>query len=186
MSASESELRRYFLGWQCRIRQISVREEGGRPLAGMRPFLTLEGSPDRSQVTTILVKNQPADAIAQFRHLVRKTPDCAQRYESAVRLLSAEYYQHPETFSDCLTAVFALGSALVEQLLAGGHCRLEFVHATQRFHLPCDVRHLLPASDGYEATYWHNLLFNPTLPAAVSVMEFQTDWASAYAEPPVT
>ena len=30
-------LRDEFIGWQCRIRQIAVREGGGRPSSGMRP-----------------------------------------------------------------------------------------------------------------------------------------------------
>jgi len=30
-------LRDDFLAWQCRIRQIATRQDGGRPSAGMRP-----------------------------------------------------------------------------------------------------------------------------------------------------
>ena len=31
------QLRDDFLGWQCRLRQLSARQTGGRPLDGMRP-----------------------------------------------------------------------------------------------------------------------------------------------------
>ena len=33
-------LHQQFLGWQCRVRQLAVREAGGRPSAGMRPRVT--------------------------------------------------------------------------------------------------------------------------------------------------
>lgn len=186
MNSGAAERRRYFLGWQCRIRQLCLREEGGRPLPGMRPLVALDGRVERTQITTGMVKREPADTTAQFKHIVRKTPDAAQRYEGALRMLSAHYYQHPETFAEELTALFSLNSRFAEDLLARGSCTLEFEHGTQRFQLPCVVRRLSPGSAGYEATYWHNLLFNPTLPAAVSIVGFQPDWETSRAEPPVT
>lgn len=186
MSTYPAELRRYFLGWQCRIRQLSAREQGGRPLPGMQPYLTYSESLERVRITTVLVKREPADETAEFKHMVRKTPDAAQRYESAVRMLSAHYYQHPETFSDEMTALFSQGAALVERLLPQDRCTLDFEHATQRFRLPCAVRNLQPGSAEFEATYWHNLLFNPALPAGVSIVGFRPDWGAARAEPPVT
>ena len=35
---SDEALRQQFMGWQMRIRQIAMREHGGRPLAAMRPL----------------------------------------------------------------------------------------------------------------------------------------------------
>ena len=37
---ANAEMRDAFLGWQCRIRQIAMREYGGQPLAGMRPSVS--------------------------------------------------------------------------------------------------------------------------------------------------
>ena len=185
MSDAAQELCRYFLGWQCRIRQLSAREEGGRPSEGTRPVLTHGDPPEQVRITTVLVKREPQHETAQFRHMVRKTPDASQRYESAVRMLSAEYYQHPETFSDELTAVFALESPLAESLAADSRCVLDFRHSAQSFRLPCAVRALVSGSEGYEATYWHNLPFNPALPGLVSIVAFRPDWASASANPPI-
>lgn len=186
MNTDAAELRRYFLGWQCRIRQLCMREEGGRPLPGMRPYVSFDDLAEPAQITTGMLKSEPADATARFKHIVRKTPDTAQRYEGAVRMLSAHYYQHPDTFADELTALFSLDSRFSKGLLARGSCVLEFEHGAQRFQLPSGVRRLPPGSAGYEATYWHNLLFNPTLPAAVSIVGFQPDWEAARAQPPVT
>ena len=38
--AAAAALRREFLGWQCRLRQMAARESGGRPSSGMRPRVT--------------------------------------------------------------------------------------------------------------------------------------------------
>ena len=35
--AAALALRREFIGWQCRLRQMAARESGGRPSSGMRP-----------------------------------------------------------------------------------------------------------------------------------------------------
>lgn len=85
MSPDPEALRRYFLGWQCRIRQLCVREQGG-----------------------------------------------------------------------------------------------------QRMVVRCVPRVLTQGSPDFEATYWHNLLSNPTLPPAVTILGLEPDWDAAKAQPPVT
>ncbi len=84
LEAAQAALRDHFLGWQCRLRQISVREAGGRPTSGMRPELRLmaEGPP-LGAITTLILRREPAEATAQFRHMVRKTQDPAERYDGA-------------------------------------------------------------------------------------------------------
>ena len=47
--------------------------------------------------------NDPAATTDQIRHVVQKTHDARQRYESGLRLLAAGHYQIPESFSDALT-----------------------------------------------------------------------------------
>jgi hypothetical protein len=47
------------------------------------------------------------------------------------------------------------------------------------------VRALTEDDPAYQATYWHNALFNAGLPGAVRVLGFQPDWALAEADPPV-
>ncbi|MCH7795324.1 MAG: hypothetical protein IH900_09330, partial [Proteobacteria bacterium] len=39
--AAQAALRDHFLGWQCRLRQMAVRQAGGRPTSGMRPEVRL-------------------------------------------------------------------------------------------------------------------------------------------------
>ncbi len=181
----QAALRDHFLGWQSRLRQMAVREAGGRPTSGMRPELRLgaEGPP-LGAVTMLILRRDPTEATAQFRHMVRKTQDPAERYDAALKMLAAAYYQHPREFSDQLTALFDRDSVIAEQALAAGHCRLAFEQYNQRYTLPCALRALAEDDPAYQATYWHNALFNPALPGSVRVLGFQPDWALAAADPP--
>jgi hypothetical protein len=183
--AAQAALRDHFLGWQCRLRQLAVREAGGRPSSGMRPELrlTAEGPP-LGAITTLILRREPAEATAQFRHMVRKTQDPAERYDAALKMLAAAYYQRPREFSDQLTALFGPDSVIAEQLLATGHCLLAFEQYSQRYTLPCSLRALAEDDPAFQASYWHNALFNPALPGRVQVLGFQPDWTLAEADPP--
>jgi hypothetical protein len=178
-------LRTHFLGWQCRIRQYSIRQGGGRPAAGMQPLvLASDKDSDLGRITVLIVKSQPQEVITQFRHMVRKTNDPAERYNNALKFLAAAYYQQAQTFSDEMTALFGSDSELADHLLEAGHCRLLFEQYNQRYLLPCALRSLREGDPAFQATYWHNGLFNPALPAGVRVLAFRPDWATGKAEPP--
>ncbi len=47
------------------------------------------------------------------------------------------------------------------------------------------LEELLKGEPAFQATYWHNALFNPALPGGLRVLAFQPDWARAEAEPGV-
>lgn len=171
--------RREFLGWQCRIRQLSVRQADGRPTSGMRPSVTLpDDGADLGQIIVLICKKASQEVTARFQHMVRKTRDPAERRENALRFLAEAYYQRPEEFSDELTALFGPSSGVADRLLEAGRCRLDFAQFEQRYQLTCRVK-LLAASDaGFEFTYWHNSLFNPAIPGDVRVLAFQPDWSA--------
>jgi len=183
LEAAQMALRDHFVGWQCRLRQLAVRDGGGRPTAGMRPTLVLPGR-EAPEITVLVVQRAPEETIAEFRHLVRKTQDPAERYKNALKHLAAAYYQYPQDFSDELTALFGPRSDLAEALLNQGHCTLRFEQYNQRYILPCSLRAMAENEPACQATYWHNSLFNPNLPADYRVLGFQPDWAKAEADPP--
>jgi hypothetical protein len=143
------------------------------------------GAEPLGAITTLIVRREPREATAQFRHLVRKTQDPAERYDAALKTLAAAYYQRPQEFSDELTALFGPASDLADRLLAAGHCVLDFEQYSQRYRLPCAARNLGQDEPAFQATYWHNALFNPALPGGLRVLAFQPDWARAEAEPGV-
>lgn len=185
LERAQDALKGHFLGWQCRLRQLAVREAGGRPTGGMRPLVQLPDEADRGyEITVLIVKQFPEDSTAQFRHLARRTHDPAERYKKAIEHLAAAYYQRPEEFSDELTALFAPGARLTERLLDAGNCRLGFEQYSQRYLLPCRTRALAESEPAYQATYWHNILFNAAIPAGAQILGFQPDWATAEADPP--
>ncbi len=191
LEAAQAALRDHFLGWQCRLRQMAVRQAGGRPTSGMRPEVRLAaGAEPLGAITTLIVRREPRETTAQFRHMVRKTQDPAERYDAALETLAAAYYQRPQEFSDELTALFGpppgVGPpGLADRLLAAGHCVLDFEQYSQRYRLPCAARNLGQDEPAFQATYWHNALFNPALPGGLRVLGFQPDWARAVAEPGV-
>ena len=186
LEAAQAALRDAFLGWQCRLRQLAMRHAEGRPTNGMRPEVTVEGdAAPLGQITVLILKAEPAEITAQFRHMVQKTHDPAERLESALRTLQAAYYQRPAEFSEVMTALFGPGSKAARRLAQAGHCRLDFEQYSQRYAVPCSVRPLAERDPAYQCTYWHNSLFNPVLPAGVEVLAFAPDWSRASAEPPV-
>lgn len=173
--------RREFLGWQCRIRQLSVRHAGGRPTSGMRPrvFLPRDGM-DLGHIVVLICKNATHEVTTQFQHMVRKTRDPAERRESALRYLAAAYYQQPDAFSDQMTGLFGPRSEVVARLLEAGECRLEFEQYRQRFRLLSRVDELEESDSAFQFTYWHNSLFNPAIPGDVRVLGFRPDWSAQY------
>lgn len=183
-ASRHAAMRRAFLGWQCRIRQLAVRRDAGRPSAGMRPIARISGRAI-GPLVVLMNKHEPESYAAEFRHMSRRTNDPAERYASALAYLGAAYYQRPEEFSDRLTALFGRGSANAHALETAGQCLLEFEQYAQRFALPCAVRALDPEEPAYQTTYWHNSLFNADIPGDVTVLAFEPDWRSASADPPV-
>lgn len=180
MGAAATALRDDFLGWQCRLRQLSARQAGARPIPGMRPrVLTSTGELLSPGIIVLIVEADPADSIALFRHQYQKTNDPIERYDKIVEILSGSYFQKPETFSDVMTALFGGDSTLARQLLSHGRCILEFEQSSQAYRLPCGVTELAAKDEFHQATYWHNRMFNPNMPPDVRVLAFAPDWTHA-------
>ncbi len=186
MDQQQAALRDHFLGWQCRLRQLAVRESDGRPSEGMRPLLTPAGHDEPTgPITVVLVRREPYESTMQLQHIVRRTQDPLQRLEDGMKLLQGGFYQKAREFSDRLTALFAPDSRLASQLAHLGRCRLDFQQFRQSYAIPCSVSLLAERDEEWQATYWHNALFNPNLPGAAKILAFDPDWAHAAAEPPV-
>ena len=110
-SYSDHPLRKAFLRWQCRVRQMSMREQDGRPDDAIMPSVTLPGDDaPMGHIITVMSKSPGYSVTAELVHMSAKTNDPAQRRENALRFLSAGYYQKGEEFSDILTATFPPGS----------------------------------------------------------------------------
>ena len=182
LDSANEELRDRFLRWQCRIRQIAMRRDDGRPTSGMTPLVHVSGEPV-ARVVSVLSKRPEHSVTMELRHLARRTHDPAERRENALKLFAERHYQAGTEFSDTLTASFAPDSGIAARLLEARECRLDFEQFGQRFRVHCAVRRLSEHNPLREATFWHNLLFNPRLTAECIILGFEPDWGRSEADP---
>ena len=186
LDRASEELRDRFLRWQCRIRQIAMRTHDGRPTSGMTPLaFPVEAGASVARVVTVLCRRPEHSTTMEFRHMARRTHDPAERRVNALKFLAERYYQAANEFSDILTASFSPDSGTAATLLDNRECRLAFEQFSQRFDVHCTIRRLSPNNPLREATFWHNLLFNPRLSAESLILGFEPDWPRSEAVPPL-
>jgi hypothetical protein len=175
-----AKVRDDFIHWQCRIRQMAMRDGGGRPSRGMRPAVLAEDEQPLSAGVVVLIhKLEPEHSTSLFRHQVLKTQDPVERWEKATEHMAAGYFQKASDFDERLTALFGAEAAIADRLLSHGHAWLDFEEFGQRYRLPVAVVELPEHDPLYQSTYWHNRLFNPNMPAGVRILCFTPDWRRA-------
>ncbi len=180
---TENPMRLQFMRWQCRIRQIAMRERDGKPDDAIMPAVTLPGETEpMGHIVTVMTKVGPYSKTPELMHMVKRTNDPAQRREKALQLFSETYYQKAGEFSETLTASFAPGSEGAKAILAAGECTLTFEAFNQRYDLLCRAEQMPPEEELFQATWWHNALFNPNLSADVAVLGFTPDWSVSKAQ----
>ncbi len=184
MNSADTALRDGFMRWQCRVRQIMMRDDRGCPGDAITPALTLAGEDaPMGHIITVMSKAPQYSKTPEMRHMVRKTNDPALRREAALTFFSEYYYQSAAEFSDILTATFPPGSPGAAKIREAGRVTLTFEAYNQRYDLACRVWTLAEHNPLYQATYWHNLLFNPGLAADTIILGFEPDWARSTADP---
>ena len=170
---SQAEQYKRFISWQCRLRKSSVRELGGRPTAGMSAGVySVSGEEEKSRMNFLIVKQESDLLNTEFRHIIRKTQDSAEWVKNGLRILSERHYQDDFNFSNDITALFNLDSSLAEALTTAGKCQLRFSQDSLEYAFDFKVNELDKEHSHFQATYWHNHLFNPTLPGQVCVLSF--------------
>ena len=177
-------IQNYFIGWQCRVRELALRSEEGRPNGGMRPKIALKnGKVVFPAATLLIIPEHPDQIIRQFRFMALKTQDPKERYTKALQLLAARFYQKTEDFSGAMAGIFSRFSEEVMALEKDDYCTMEFDYQQQAFKIPCNVSESPKNDQVYEFTYWHNYLFNPNLSPEVKVLHFTPDWSETLSEP---
>ena len=162
-----------FIAWQCRLRKQSMRELGGRPSPGMSAGVySVNGGDEQSRMQFLILRRDSATRTAEFRHIVRKTPDTSQWTKNGLKILAEMHYHETDQFQDRITALFGLDSALASALLEAGQCHLKFSESSVQHGFDFDVVALDEEDELFQATYWHNRMFNPTLPGGVQVLAF--------------
>ena len=163
-----------FITWQCKLRKQSMRELNGRPTPGMSAGVhSSNGGDEQCRLNFMINRRESQERTQEFRHIVRKSRDPSEWVKNGLRILSEWHYQEEGEFENELTALFNFDSGVASALLEAGQCHLKFAETTMEFAFDFDVQALTEESDRFQATYWHNHLFNPTLPGAVQVLEFK-------------
>jgi len=162
-----------FMRWQCRLRMRAMRELGGKPTDGMTAGISsVNGGDEQARINFLIIRKDSAARTDEFRHIVRKTPDSSQWLKNGLLILAERHYQHAGDFDSELTALFSLESQVAYALIKAGQCRLSFAEGGIFHEFDFDVRSLDQEDALFAATYWHNHLFNPTLPGRVRVLGF--------------
>ena len=174
---------RSFLKWQCRVRQIAVRERAGRPDESISPTVELPCGTMRGQrIVTVICRKPEFSKTPELMHIAKRSNDPAQRRDDALKFLAAEHYQQPSKFSDTLVASFSPGSAAAARMVAVGSCTLEFRAYAQLYRFGCAIRRLEIGDPIREAAWWHNLMFNPGLSPGAVMLGFDPDWRGSISE----
>lgn len=181
-ATAEELLRTHFLGWQCRIRQQAVRIEEGRPSHGMQPLVILEDKVV-ANLTVLINKKELTELVTEFCYMYKKNDDPALRRKEILKVLVAGYFQQPEDFSDRLTALLSPNSSVASRILEARRIVLNFNQENQQFNIPCLVQELNSEELEYQATFWHNSIFNANLPPDIRILAFEPDWSKVKANP---
>ena len=177
-------IQNYFIGWQCRVRELAFRSEEGRPNGGMRPQIALKNGEIVFPAATLLIMPEhPDQTIRQFHFMALKTQDPKERYTKALQLLAAKFYQTAEDFSGEMSGIFSRSSEEVEELEKHNYCVMKFEYQQQVFKIPCHVCESPKNEPVYEFTNWHNYLINPNLSPEVKVLHFKPDWDKTVSDP---
>ena len=164
-----------------------MRENFGRPDDAIKPRLTLNtDSEPIGDIITVLSRTPSYSKTPEMRHMVQSIFDPSQRREKAIQFFSEIYYQKPQQFSDTLTAAFSPDSPVAEVICAAKASSLTFDSYGQRFDLDCSVSTLTKNNPLFQATWWHNKLFNPHLLPDTVILSFEPDWSRSSAEPNFT
>ncbi len=170
-------LRDEFFGWQCRVRQIAMRKNEGQPDEAFMPSVTLRGeTAPMGSIITIICKTSAFSQTPEMRHMVNRTHDRAERRDKAIQFFSSTYYQRPKEFADTLMATFVPHSTGANAIMNANECTLRHRAYGQCFDIYCTAHRLLRDDPLYQATWWHNLLFNPGLHPDTIIIGFKPDW----------
>ena len=154
-----------------------MRDDGGQPSKGMQPSVWIAGGNKLIDAMNILlVPGDPMESTAFFKFQTKKSNDPKDVMEKGLQYLQSTFYHDAPSFNDEMTALFSPNSETVATLLETEQCLLVFEQFNQSFKLVCTVRELGVDEINWQATYWHNLMFNPAVPGNSRIIGFTPFW----------
>jgi hypothetical protein len=86
ISTADHPLRQQFMKWQCRVRQLAMRDNHGRPDDAITPEVLITGEDmPMGHIITVMNKTPAYSLTAELQHMACKTHDPAQRREQALQ-----------------------------------------------------------------------------------------------------
>ena len=107
-----------------------------------------------------------------FEYMNRRTYDPEERYSKAVKLFSSEYFNTPENFDGRFTATFMKNDKFVINLKPSKKYNVQFFERDTGFDFPVKIKKLKKSDSEWQCTFWHNLMFNPSLNDNIEVLLF--------------
>ncbi len=130
-------------------------------------------------ITVLIYKSDSSEITSQFQFIAQKTQDPKERRESALKHLAELHYQKAKEFDGTMTAVFTLNSDTSKQLKEKESINLKFNYSNQEYILSTRCKLLNKSDPMYQYTYWHNYMFNRTMPGTVDIVAFFPDWEAS-------
>ena len=183
VSNRDIDIKNSFMKWQCRVRQIIMRDNYGKPDASIMPDVLLnQDKINLGKIITVLSKDIPFSKLPEMKHISKVNFDLSKRREKAIQLFSEYYYQSYKEFSPVLTATFQPDSSGIRKIIKSKICSLVFGAYNHNFKLDCEVKLLRKVDPLYQATWWHNSLFNSNLHPDTLILAFNVNWSSSLDE----
>jgi hypothetical protein len=181
---ADNQMALAFLGWQCRLRQISMRQDSGRPGPGMMPQVSLaRGEVILPGMVVLLLLTEPEETTTLLEFQAKRSNDPRQIYEAGLKFLQADFYHKPKRFNGNLAAQFPDASNAAQTLVDAGECILRFDQFSQSWTLPSHICVLEPSDPAHRYTRTHNAIFSARPVEQPIVLQFSPQWQRAQANP---
>ena len=178
------DIQKYFIGWQCRVREYVLRNNNGRPNFAISPRVLSLGFEELSpSIILLLIPKNKNDIVKHLHFIAKKTNDPNERFKKAIQFLSSTFFQKTDDFEGDLTGLFPKTSFTASKIKKHKKCFLDFFYQKQYFRISCSVKELKKDDMDYQFTFWHNFLFNSNLSPESRVLTFRPNWSDSIANP---
>ena len=164
---------RDFIVWQCSIRQRNFRMFQGKPSECIVcKIYDKRNNQEIKNFVSVFLEKKVKEAAKMFEYMNRRTHDPEERYSKAVKLFSSEYFNTPENFDGRFTATFMKNDNFVNDLKPSKKYNVQFFERDTGFDFPVKIKKLKKGDAEWQCTFWHNLMFNPSLNDNIEVLLF--------------
>ena len=162
-----------FVVWQCSLRQRNFRMFSGKPSDGtIAKILDLKTNKEICDIRSVLIEKKCLNTAKMFKFMIKQTHEPELRFDKVVKFLSSEYYNNPKNFEGSFTATFDKNSEIFKKLVKLKKSNVQFFERDTGFDFSVKIKKLKKTDSEWQCTFWHNLMFNPSLNDNIEVLMF--------------